>query len=99
MWILPGLIFYLIWKQATNSIRARMGSNGGNFMSFGSSGAKIYADSDVKTTFADVAGQNEAKETLTEIVDFLHNPQNTPTSEPLYRKGPCWSALRVPGKP
>lgn len=75
MWILPGLIFYLIWKQTTNSIRARMGSNGGNFMSFGSSGAKIYADSDVKTTFADVAGQNEAKETLTEIVDFLHNPQ------------------------
>ena len=75
MWILPGLIFYLIWKQATNSIRARMGSNGGNFMSFGNSGAKIYADSDVKTTFADVAGQNEAKETLTEIVDFLHNPQ------------------------
>lgn len=75
MWILPGLIFYIIWKQATNSIRARMGSNGGNFMSFGSSGAKIYADSDVKTTFADVAGQNEAKETLTEIVDFLHNPQ------------------------
>lgn len=75
MWILPGLIFYIIWKQATNSLRARMGSNGGNFMSFGNSGAKIYADSDVKTTFADVAGQNEAKETLTEIVDFLHNPQ------------------------
>lgn len=75
MWILPGLIFYIIWKQATNSIRTRMGSNGGNFMSFGNSGAKIYADSDVKTTFADVAGQNEAKETLTEIVDFLHNPQ------------------------
>lgn len=75
MWILPGLIFYIIWKQATNSIRARMGSNGGNFMSFGNSGAKIYADSDVKTTFADVAGQNEAKETLTEIVDFLHNSQ------------------------
>ena len=75
MWILPGLIFYIIWRQATNSIRARMGSSGGNFMSFGNSGAKIYADSDVKTTFADVAGQNEAKETLTEIVDFLHNPK------------------------
>ena len=43
-------------------------------MSFGDSGAKIYADSDVKTTFADVAGQDEAKETLREIVDFLHNP-------------------------
>lgn len=43
-------------------------------MSFGSSGAKIYADSDIKTTFADVAGQDEAKETLTEIVNFLHTP-------------------------
>lgn len=74
MWVLPGLIFYLIWKRAAKSIRGRMGS-GGNFMSFGESGAKIYADSDIKTTFADVAGQDEAKETLTEIVDFLHNPQ------------------------
>lgn len=74
MWVLPGLIFYMIWKRAAKSIRGRMGS-GGNFMSFGESGAKIYADSDIKTTFADVAGQDEAKETLTEIVDFLHNPQ------------------------
>ena len=44
-------------------------------MSFGNSGAKIYADADVKTTFADVAGQDEAKDTLREIVDFLHNPR------------------------
>ncbi len=74
LWILPGVIFYLIWSQASKSIRNRMGGAGGNFMSFGDSGAKIYADSDVKTTFADVAGQDEAKETLNEIVDFLHNP-------------------------
>lgn len=74
MWILPGVLFYLIWRQAGKSIQARMGA-GGNFMSFGNGGAKIYADSDVNTTFADVAGQDEAKETLTEIVDFLHNPQ------------------------
>lgn len=74
MWVLPGLIFYLIWRQASKSIQARMGS-GGNFMSFGNSGAKIYADADIKTTFADVAGQDEAKETLKEIVDFLHNPK------------------------
>lgn len=73
MWILPGLLFYIIWRQANKSIQARMGA-GGNFMSFGNSGAKIYAESDVKTTFADVAGQDEAKETLTEIVDFLHYP-------------------------
>ena len=73
LWILPGLIFYFIWRQAGKGIQARLGTDG-NFMSFGSSGAKIYADADVKTTFADVAGQDEAKEALTEIVDFLHNP-------------------------
>lgn len=75
MWVLPGLIFYLIWRQAGKAIQSRMGGGGGNFMSFGKSGARIYADSDVKTTFADVAGQDEAKEALTEIVDFLHNPR------------------------
>lgn len=73
LWVLPGLIFFIIWRQAGKSIQARMGS-AGNFMSIGSSGAKIYAESDIRTTFADVAGQDEAKETLSEIVDFLHNP-------------------------
>ena len=73
MWVLPGLAFYLIWRQIGRSMQARM-QGGGNFLSFGSSGARIYAESDVKTTFADVAGQDEAKETLTEIVDFLHDP-------------------------
>ena len=72
-WVLPGLIFYLIWRQTSKTIRSRMGA-GDNFMSIGNSGAKIYAESDIKTTFADVAGQDEAKETLAEIVDFLHNP-------------------------
>lgn len=70
MWIVPGLIFYFIWI----SLQKRMSKMGGNFLSLGNSGAKIYAESEVKTTFADVAGQNEAKETLQEIVDFLHNP-------------------------
>ncbi len=74
MWILPGLLFYIIWRQISKNIQSRLGA-GGNFMSFGNSGAKIYADSDIKTTFADVAGQNEAKEMLSEIVNFLHNPK------------------------
>ncbi len=73
LWILPGLLFYFIWKQMAKGIQGRMGG-GDNVMSFGKSGAKIYADSEVKTTFADVAGQDEAKEALNEIVDFLHNP-------------------------
>jgi len=74
MWVLPGVIFYLFWRQINKSIQGRMGG-GSNVMSFGNSGAKIYAESEIKTTFADVAGQDEAKEALTEIVDFLHNPK------------------------
>ena len=51
-----------------------MKNMGGNMMSFGKTGAKIYAENETGKTFADVAGQDEAKEALTEIVDFLHNP-------------------------
>ena len=51
-----------------------MKNMGGNMMSFSKSNAKIYAETETGKTFADVAGQDEAKEALTEIVDFLHNP-------------------------
>ena len=54
-------------------MQKRMG--GGNAMTFGKSNAKIYAESETGKTFADVAGQEEAKDALKEIVDFLHNPQ------------------------
>ena len=74
MWIVPGVLFYLLWWGTSSLMKKRMGGAPGNVMSFGNSGAKIYADSEVKTTFADVAGQEEAKEGLNEIVDFLHNP-------------------------
>lgn len=74
MWIVPGILFYLLWWGTSSLMKKRMGGAPGNVMSFGNSGAKIYADSEVKTTFADVAGQEEAKEGLNEIVDFLHNP-------------------------
>ncbi len=73
LWILPAIFFYFIWRQMSKGIQNRLGG-GDNVMSFGKSGAKIYAESEIKTTFADVAGQDEAKEALTEIVDFLHNP-------------------------
>ncbi|WP_029901761.1 ATP-dependent zinc metalloprotease FtsH [Prevotella sp. 10(H)] len=74
MWVLPGLIFFWIFRSGSKMIQGRMGG-GENVMSFGKSNAKIYAESEIKTTFADVAGQDEAKESLNEIVDFLHNPQ------------------------
>ena len=71
-WVLPGVIFYFIWKSAMKSMGGRIG---GNYMSFGKNKEKIYAEDEIKTTFADVAGQEEAKESLSEIVDFLHNPK------------------------
>ena len=71
-WVLPGAIFFFIWRNAMRSMRGKLG---GNYMSFGQNKEKIYAEDEIKTTFADVAGQEEAKESLYEIVDFLHNPK------------------------
>ena len=73
-WVLPGVLFYFFFNLMMKKMSKRGGGGMGNFMSFGDSGAKIYADNQVKTTFADVAGQDEAKEALQEMVDFLHNP-------------------------
>lgn len=72
-WILPILIFVFLGNLLAKQMQKRMG--GGNAMTFGKSNAKIYAESETGKTFADVAGQEEAKEALKEIVDFLHNPQ------------------------
>ncbi len=70
-WILPIGIFMLIGQMLTSSLQKRMG---GNAMSFGKSNAKVYVEAQTGKTFEDVAGQDEAKEALSEIVDFLHNP-------------------------
>lgn len=68
---IPILLMVLLWRF----LFKRMGSMGGNnVMSFGKSNAKIYANDATGKTFADVAGQEEAKENLLEIVDFLHDP-------------------------
>ncbi|MEG0565146.1 MAG: AAA family ATPase, partial [Hungatella sp.] len=72
-WIMPILMFVLIGQLMGKMLQKKMG--GSNAMTFGKSNAKIYAESETGKTFADVAGQEEAKEALKEIVDFLHNPQ------------------------
>ncbi len=72
-WIAPFIILVLIGQLMGRAMMKRMG--GPNAMTFGKSNAKIYAESETGKTFADVAGQEEAKEALKEIVDFLHNPQ------------------------
>ena len=72
-WIAPFVILVLIGQLMSRAMMKRMG--GPNAMTFGKSNAKIYAESETGKTFADVAGQEEAKEALKEIVDFLHTPQ------------------------
>lgn len=72
-WILPILIFVFLGNMMAKQMQKRLG--GANAMTFGKSNAKIYAESETGKTFADVAGQEEAKDALKEIVDFLHNPQ------------------------
>ncbi|AOY77532.1 ATP-dependent zinc metalloprotease FtsH [Clostridium formicaceticum] len=70
-WIFPIMIFIALGQVLTKSMSKNMG---GGMMGLGKSNAKIYVETQTGKTFADVAGQNEAKEALTEIVDFLNNP-------------------------
>ena len=70
-WVFPILLFVAIGQIMGRMLTKRIG---GNAMQFGKSNAKIYVESQTGKTFADVAGQDEAKEALREIVDFLHNP-------------------------
>lgn len=70
-WVLPILIFFGLGQLFMYFMGKRMG---GNAMSFGKSNAKVYVEAQTGKSFADVAGQDEAKEALMELVDFLHNP-------------------------
>ncbi|SDK39011.1 ATP-dependent zinc metalloprotease FtsH [Natronincola ferrireducens] len=70
-WIFPIMIFIALGQILTKSMSKNMG---GGMMGLGKSNAKVYVETQTGKTFADVAGQNEAKEALTEIVDFLNNP-------------------------
>ncbi len=77
VWILPLLIFWALGQWLAKKMMKKMGGGvaGNPFMQFGKSNAKVYVESTTGITFQDVAGEDEAKELLTEIVDFLHNPQ------------------------
>lgn len=73
-WVLPLVVFFGLGQLFANKLQKKMGGFG-NAMTFGKSNAKVYVEAQTGITFDDVAGQNEAKEALQEIVDFLHNPQ------------------------
>ncbi|MBQ7255105.1 MAG: ATP-dependent zinc metalloprotease FtsH [Oscillospiraceae bacterium] len=72
-WVLPIAAMYLLFSLLMNSMSKRMG--GGGLGGIGKSHAKVYMEKETGVTFEDVAGQDEAKESLVEIIDFLHNPK------------------------
>ena len=72
-WVVPVLLFVAIWLFLMRRAAGQMGAGGG-LMSIGKSKAKVYVETDTKTTFADVAGVEEAKAELKETVDFLKDP-------------------------
>ena len=71
-WLLPVIIMYALFSLLMRGMTKRMG---GGIGGIGESKAKVYMEKSTGITFADVAGQDEAKESLVEIIDFLHNPQ------------------------
>ena len=74
-WLLPIIIMYALFSLLMRSMSKKMGGGIGGIGGIGESKAKVYMEKSTGVTFADVAGQDEAKESLVEIIDFLHNPQ------------------------
>lgn len=73
-WVLPLAIFYFLWNRISKRMFDRNSANSLMFGGMGRSGAKVYVKSSEGIKFSDVAGEDEAKENLTEIVDYLHDP-------------------------
>ena len=74
-YVIPIVIFIFLGRWLSKKMMSSMGGGPGGAMSFGKSNAKVYVKSSTGIKFTDVAGEDEAKELLTEIVDYLHNPQ------------------------
>ncbi|WP_196000864.1 ATP-dependent zinc metalloprotease FtsH [Clostridium sp. 1001271B_151109_B4] len=73
--VLPLVIMFFVVRFVFNKMAKKMGGGPMGMGGMGKSNAKVYVEKDIKVSFEDVAGQDEAKESLTEIIDFLHNPK------------------------
>ena len=91
------VVFFLLWQFVMKKAMSKMGGIG-NAMSFGKSNAKVYVKAQTGKTFKDVAGQDEAKDALREIVDFLHNPQKYTEIGASMPKGKTLLAQAVAGE-
>ena len=92
-WILPVALFgVLVFLHSTT------GTGAGRVMQVGQSKAKIYVEKDIKVTFADVAGVDEAKEELREVIEFLKTPEKFTSLVGRFPRGSCSSALPAPAR-
>jgi cell division protease FtsH len=76
----------------------QMQGGAGKAMGFGKSRAKLLTEAHGRVTFEDVAGVDEAKQDLQEIVEFLRDPRSSSASADAFRAACCWSALRAPAR-
>jgi cell division protease FtsH len=93
-WVLPALIFVGIWMFAIK----RMSQAGPGMMTLGKHKAKIVAQTDLGIDFSSVAGQDEAKQELEEVIEFLQTPEKSRGSEQKSPRASCWSARPEPAR-
>lgn len=98
-WVLPIAIFIFLGQYMSKKLMEQAGGKNSLSFGMGKSNAKVYVQSTKGIRFSDVAGEDEAKESLQEIVDYLHDPTKYTQAGAAMPKASCWWALQAPVKP